>query len=340
MNALKQVDVVIIETGPAGSICAYLLQKAGKSCLLVDHATFPRDKLCGGGLTPKCWKLLDELIPGFKYEYNSIRRIRLMVEKKHCCDFETAIELRLVKRKEFDNQLLELYKSVGGAFFKGSFLRYDEQDDGVVVTLKSGEQIACRYLVGADGSASSVRHFLTGNKNNGFVIYEQYVEKSKDNAIEVGMSRNYDINGYYYRFPNSEFDAIGYGDQSSTSEKFREVLKQMDIPETKLRGCHIYLKNDYPLKDRVILIGDAGGFANRATCEGIKAAFVTARNAAEAITSGRPFREVNARLFAKMKKEERFTQFFFKPSSVRVLGWLCHYPKVVKWCFDRALRPK
>ena len=72
MNALKQVDVVIIGAGPAGSICGYLLQKAGKSCLLVDHATFPRDKLCGGGLTPKCWKLLDELIPGFKYEYNCV----------------------------------------------------------------------------------------------------------------------------------------------------------------------------------------------------------------------------------------------------------------------------
>lgn len=336
---MRKTDVLIIGAGPAGSVCGYLLQKAGVSCLLVDHATFPRDKICGGGLTPKCWKLLEELIPEFKYEYNSIRRIRFMVEDNHRCEFEPALELRLVKRKEFDKQLVELYKSKGGKFLQGSFLRYEEHDDGLVVTLKSGEQIACRYLVGADGSTSNVRHFLTGNRDNGFLILEQYVEKSPENAIEVGMSKNYDVNGYYYRFPNSEFDAVGYGDQTATLQKFRGVLQQMSIPETKLRGCYIYLKNDYPLNNRVILIGDAGGFANRATCEGIKAAFVTARNAAEAITSGRPFREVNARVFEKMKKEERFTRFFYKPSTIKVLGWLCNYPRVVKWCFDRALRP-
>ena len=337
---MKKVDALIIGAGPAGSMCGYLLQKAGISCLVVDRATFPRDKLCGGGLTPKGWKLLEELIPGYKYEYNPIRRIRLMVEDNHKCDFETAIELRLVKRKEFDNQLLELYKSQGGEFMQGSFLRYDEKDDGLVVTLKSGEQIACRYLVGADGSTSSVRHFLAGNHDNGFLILEQYVKKSPDNAIEVGMSAKYDIKGYYYRFPNSEFDAVGYGDETSTPNKFREVLKQMNIPEKKMLGCYMYQKNDYPLNNRVILIGDAGGFANHVTSEGLMAAFESARNAAEAIISGRPFSEVSAPMFEKMKKEERFAHFFFKPSTIRILGWLCHFPGVVKWCFDRAVRPK
>lgn len=336
---MKTVDVLIVGAGPAGSVCAYLLQKAGISCLLIDRATFPRDKLCGGGLTPKCWKLLDELIPGFKYEYNSIRKIRLTVEENNHCDFESALELRLVKRKEFDNDLVELYMSVGGKFQQGSFLRYDEQDDGLVVTLKSGEQIACRYLVGADGSTSTVRHFLANNHDNGFLILEQYVEKSPDNAIEVTLSKNYDLRGYYYRFPNSEFDAIGYGDESATIDKFREILKQKNIPETKLLGCYIYLKNDYPLHDRVILIGDAGGFANRLTSEGIRPAFETARNAAEAIISGRPFKEVNASMFQKMEKQERFARFFYKKSTLRLLGWLCHIPGALKWCFDRGLRP-
>jgi len=336
---MRKFDVVIIGAGPAGSVCGYLLKKAGVSCLLIDRATFPRDKLCGGGLTPKCWKLLNELIPGFEYEYNSIRKIRLEVEESSRCDFDTAIELRLVKRKEFDNQLLELYKSLGGEFQQGSFLRFEEQEDGLVVTLKSGEQIACRYLVGADGSTSSVRHFLANNNDNGFLILEQCVKKSPDNAIEIGLSKHYDLRGYFYRFPNSEFDAIGYGDEAATPQKFREILKEKNIPETKLLGCYIYLKNDYPLHERVILIGDAGGFANRVTSEGIKAAFETARNAAEAITSGRPFSEVNARMFEKMKKEDRFARFFFKASTIKILGWLCHFPSVVKWCFDRALRP-
>lgn len=336
---MRKVDVLIVGAGPAGSVCGYLLQKTGKSCLLIDRATFPRDKLCGGGLTPKCWKLLDELIPGFRYEYNSIRKIRFTVEENRRCSFDTAIELRLVKRKEFDNQLLELYKSVGGEFQRGAFLRYDEQGDSLVVTLKSGEQITCSYLVGADGSTSSVRHFLANNHDNGFLIMEQYVKKSADNAIEVGMSKHYGFRGYYYRFPNSEFDAIGYGDESAKPQKFREILKEKNIPETKLLGCYIYMKNDYPLHNRVILIGDAGGFANRVSSEGIKAAFVTARNAAEAITSGRPFSEVNAAIFKKMKKEDFLARFFFKAFTIRLLGWLCYIPSILKCFFDRALRP-
>ncbi len=336
---MKKVDALIIGAGPAGSVCGYLLQKAGVSCLLVDHATFPRDKLCGGGLTPKCWKLLDELIPGIKYDYNSIRRIKLTVEDIHSCAFDSAMELRLVKRKDFDNTLLETYKTIGGGFQRDGFLRYEETDNGLIVTLKSGEQIACRYLVGADGSTSAVRRQLTGLRDNGILVLEQYVEKSPENAIEVTLSKQYDVYGYFYRFPNNEFDAIGYGDLSTTIDKFRSILKKKCIQETKLRGCYIYLKNDYPLNDRIILIGDAGGFANRTTCEGIQAAFITARNAAEAIISDRPFREVNAPMFKKMERDNRFANFFFKKSTIGLLGQLCHFPRIIKWCFDRALRP-
>lgn len=336
---MKNVDVLIIGAGPAGSMCGYLLKKAGIDCMIVDHATFPRDKVCGGGMSPKCWQLLEELMPDFKYDYNSIHHVRFWVEDDRCCEFETSFEFRLVKRKAFDMQLLEQYKSLGGEVLKGSFLRYDESHDGLTVTLKSGEQIACRYLVGADGSTSTVRHFMSGSDDNGFIILEQYVEKSPDNVLEVGLSKNYDVNGYYYRFPNGEFDVIGYGDQSSTVEKCREVLRQKNSSESKFRGCHIYLKNEYPLNDHVILIGDAGGFANRTTCEGIKAAFITARHAAEAITSGRPFREVNARLFEKMKKEDIFTKFFYSPSNIWFLGQLFRWPSLIKWCFERAVKP-
>ena len=101
----------------------------------------------------------------------------------------------------FDNQLLELYKSLGGEFLHGAFLRYDEQSDGLVVTLKSGEQIACRYLVGADGSTSTVRHFLTGNHDNGLLILEQYEKKAPENRIEVELSRKYDLRGILLPFP-------------------------------------------------------------------------------------------------------------------------------------------
>ena len=50
---MREFDVVVIGGGPAGSMCGCQLKKAGKSCLLVDYASFPRDKICGGGLSAK-----------------------------------------------------------------------------------------------------------------------------------------------------------------------------------------------------------------------------------------------------------------------------------------------
>lgn len=51
-------DVLIIGAGPAGSSAAYALAQAGRSVLILDKQPFPRDKPCGGGLTPKTLKRL------------------------------------------------------------------------------------------------------------------------------------------------------------------------------------------------------------------------------------------------------------------------------------------
>lgn len=338
MTDLRHVDVAIIGAGPAGSVCGYLLQKGGVDCLLIDHATFPRDKICGGGLTSKTWHLLERLLPGFSYESNPVNHILLDVNEDAHCEFDIEEPIRIVQRKMFDNALLQHYLAQGGKFQKDALQGVEETDGKIIITLKSGERLSCRYLVGADGSNSRVRRYLNPQTDRGILAMEQYVEKSGRNAIEVQLSQTYDIGGYYFRFPNSGFDIVGYGDASTTPEKFRKVLQQKDIPEGKFRGAYIYLSNDYPLHDHIILIGDAGGFANRSTCEGLYDAFKTAENAAVAILENRPFREVNKGIFKKMKKEVIVTKYFFSNMGFRILKWMCGHPGLIKWCFDTKMK--
>ena len=111
MSEVKKVEVLIIGAGPAGSVCGSLLKQSGVECTIVDHATFPREKVCAGGLTVKAWRLLDMLLPDIKYDYRPISRMRLQFEDDPVCEFEAEYPIRMTQRKEFDYSLLKLVKN-------------------------------------------------------------------------------------------------------------------------------------------------------------------------------------------------------------------------------------
>ena len=93
----KAIDVVIIGAGPAGSVCGYLLKKAGVNCVIVDYATFPREKICGGGLTPKAYELLQDVMPELHYDYQSVTHFKLMLDGEVLCEVDLAKALRRVR---------------------------------------------------------------------------------------------------------------------------------------------------------------------------------------------------------------------------------------------------
>src|SRR5258707_4949071 len=57
-------DVLVVGAGPAGSVAALVLARAGVRVRLVDRARFPRDKLCGDTINPGTMTILDRLDGG------------------------------------------------------------------------------------------------------------------------------------------------------------------------------------------------------------------------------------------------------------------------------------
>lgn len=54
----NDADVIVVGAGPAGATTAYYLAQAGLDVLLLEKSAFPRDKVCGDGLTPRAVKQL------------------------------------------------------------------------------------------------------------------------------------------------------------------------------------------------------------------------------------------------------------------------------------------
>jgi flavin-dependent dehydrogenase len=64
---LNKFDVTIVGASCAGAAAGYALAKGGKNVALIDKATFPRDKLCGGMVTEKTIKLLHNVYGEFPH---------------------------------------------------------------------------------------------------------------------------------------------------------------------------------------------------------------------------------------------------------------------------------
>jgi flavin-dependent dehydrogenase len=111
-------DVIVVGAGPAGSTAAKNLAEKGIKVLLLDKATFPRDKPCGGGLPTRVQKrfpyiqpFIDSISYGSTTYSSSLRYKYDLIREKPF--------LMMVLRKDFDHRLLTLAKQAGAVFLEG-----------------------------------------------------------------------------------------------------------------------------------------------------------------------------------------------------------------------------
>ncbi len=299
---MDSCDVLIVGGGPAGSSCAWGLRSSGLKVVILDKSVFPRDKVCGGWITPLVLQALeiDPKIYGQGRTLQPITGFRIgCLERREVGIAYDRIVSYGIRRCEFDEYLL---RRSGARIREGvPVVNLEHSGDSWIV---NGE-IKARVLVGAGGHFCPVSQFL-GNRHGDRPVVAQEVEFEMDAnqaascAIEPEVPELYfcnDLLGYGWCFRKGNFLNIGLGrlDQRALPEhvgRFIEFLRGTGRlafePPTRLRG-HAYLLWDYSrqkLADQsVMLIGDAAGLAYSQSGEGIRPAVESGLLAAQAIQS-------------------------------------------------------
>lgn len=333
-----RTNIAIVGAGPAGSICAIMLQRAGVECLLIDKAEFPRDKLCGGGLPSHAWKMLETILPDFKYEYRLMSDVTICYDTKPMGKYSLKRPLRIVKRKDFDHLLVQEYLRLGGKMLHETVYTVEEISDGMQINMRSGETVICNHIVGADGSNSRVRKFLQPDFHSDVLCLEQYepYAPGREPELLLDVSPKYN-SGYYYEFPTTDYVAVGYGDYKTSIETFRQILSAHKFKERKILGAMITISQDYPQHNRVTLIGDAGGWVDNVTFEGLHYAIATGHNAAQAIINGVPFSTVNKEIEKKKKHKKFEASVAYTRFGMWAIKNILRSKKITEWILNKYL---
>src|SRR5580658_8509305 len=133
-------DVVVVGAGPAGSIAALVLARAGARVALADKAAFPRDKACGDLIGPRGVRLLDELeitVPdaGTGSDLLVVGPSRRRVRLPAFAGLTYADHGMVVPRRIFDAALREAAITAGAAPVRARISGVEMGPDGTVHAL-------------------------------------------------------------------------------------------------------------------------------------------------------------------------------------------------------------
>jgi geranylgeranyl reductase family protein len=224
-------DVAIVGGGPSGSACAFWLARAGWSVCLIEKSSFPREKTCGDGLTPRAVRQLADMgleqeVAAHGHQYHGLRAF----------GFGASIEMAwpnnasfpnygyTITRFNLDGLVADRAAANGATVLSGyevvALLEPTSEDptrlkgaSGVVVKEKvtgDATEIRARFVVVADGQNSRVgrevgtqrnREWPMGMALRGYYTSERHGEPWIDSHLDIRDPTGQVVPGYGWIFP-------------------------------------------------------------------------------------------------------------------------------------------
>ena len=232
----------------------------------------------------------------------------------------------MVLRRKFDYELVKSAVDSGTTFCDGKTVKdIDILKDKARIIMQDGTKIESRIIIGCDGICSTIAKksgLAEKRKKVGMCIYEEYHLNSNTMDKYFGEKRicyihmkPQGIAGYGWVFPKKEHINIGIGEvkqEGGKSKNLKEIFKDYiytlkeskiipnDLEIQKIKGGIIPLSPlEKTYSDRLILCGDAAGFINPMSGEGIYYAMSSGEIAANVITDSLEIDDTREKFLSK-----------------------------------------
>lgn len=312
----RSAEIAIIGAGPAGAHLASRLAAAGRDVVLFD----PKgawEKPCGGGVPTRAIHEFAFILESSGYPRKLVRRISMISPLERRVTLTLDRPFAIYSRQVLNSLVLDRAIEAGAEFVREGVSDFSRVPDGWTISTDGGNHWRASFLVGADGAASFTRRRLIGifPKRDlalafGYNIASDQTDDSNggNGAHRKGPSMDEvvvrfprDFTGYLWAFPRPGVMNFGVASKlgERTSGELRTLLNDFvsssyggrmpDPARVSFFGAKIPTldlaswKSLQTTGDGWALIGDAAGFADPITGEGIYYAFKSADLLADAL---------------------------------------------------------
>ncbi|MEZ6187561.1 MAG: NAD(P)/FAD-dependent oxidoreductase [Planctomycetota bacterium] len=320
-------DAIVVGAGPAGSTLALRLARAGRTVLLVDGATFPRDKVCGEGIMPAGVAVLEELglravASEFGQPFHGIR-YRLPDGTTAAAEFPDGLTGLGIQRRLLDGQLVRAAGREPNVDLRlGTWVRELElpRPGTLGRVVLDDEVVEAPVVVGADGGRSFVRRTagldpqLPQNGRFGVGLHFEHAPLDEGAPlVEVFAAADHelyttpvapDVTGAALLVRRAELSRYQGRLEEALRERLRaagprgEVLAASPaLGKAKALGP-LGLSARRAHAEGLLLVGDAAGALDPITGEGISLALTTSGLAADVLLEAFGHNDFSARRLA------------------------------------------